>query len=119
MADTRGWFIVYATNRPMPDSVTSDELVRAGLPGAHRLSHTKAKWEVPGDLYLEDAPGNISAMLSMGCRVVPVKRPWNQSYLAGFDPAGTITNVTRETLLPWLEAVERLDRVGRVTKAGT
>lgn len=119
MADSRGWFIVYATNRPTPDTVTAKELVRAGLPAAHRLHHTQAKWEVPGDLYLEDAPGNITAMLSMGCRVVPVERPWNQSLLAGFDPDATIPGLTRDTLLPWLVGVERLDGAGRVPQGGT
>lgn len=109
MANDRGWFIIYATNRPGQDSmITVQALVHASLPQAHHVYVTQRKWEVAGDLYLEDAPGNIMAMMDMGCRVVPVERPWNQDLLHAFDPDGTIDGVTVDTLKPWLEAVEDL-----------
>jgi hypothetical protein len=114
LAAHRGWFIVYATNRPdWALHQTQQDLILHGLPQAHHLTFTPRKWGVQGDLYLEDAPANIMAMWSMGCRVVPVWQPWNHRLLANLPIDDWLESLTPHSLRPWLEAIEELtDRAG-------
>lgn len=109
-ARDRGWSIVYATNRPTPDVVTAEELVRAGLPDAHQLEHTDSKWELPASLFLEDAPHNLEMMHAVrGSTTLRVVRPWNriEDYPQLAD-IPSISNLTRDTLAGPVAIVERL-----------
>lgn len=74
-----GHQLVYATNRPKPDTQTGPELVRLEFPQAVNLRHVQAKWEIPGDAYIEDAPHNLVEMDPV--RTIRIKRPWNDPIL--------------------------------------
>jgi len=107
LAQARGWFIIYATNRPnWAMEHTFEELARFSLPQANHLYRTDRKWEVSGDLYLEDAPHNLWTMMESGCRVLPVAQPWNRRFLEGWLEYGWIERLTPDTLRPHLVAVE-------------
>lgn len=107
----RGWHIIYATNR-RESPQTQNELVRFQLPQAHHLVHTKAKWEVSGDLYLEDSPGNLVEMRNRGLPVIRVGRPWNRALeYPELDGIATIADLTEHQISDWLTWAEGI-RVG-------
>lgn len=104
LAEAEGWDITYATNRPLPDHHTRGAILEAGLPQPENLKWVTRKWEVEGDLYLEDAPGNLVEMYRHGRAAVRVERPWNSPELYPMlEGKSSIPNLTPATLAPLLD----------------
>lgn len=104
MAGHEGWWVIYATNRHRYTYATTlDALHEAGMPHPSSLVHTRRKWTLEADLFVEDAPENLMRMHEHGSATLRIERPWNRPEdYPELSDVPSIPDLTSEGLRPHL-----------------